>query len=918
MRHFFIVLLLLFGKQQLFAQKPPIDSTTYSNWPELFGEPKISGDGKYIAYFTKVPGLAQKDLKYTIQSTVIDWKASFFNIDKGSFTSDSRYMILRTQTDTLITIDLNDQIISQKANVTAFSIPVGGSGDWLIYTQDTKEKTSTLINLKTNKQQIFPGVDLNWFDHDGKYLLLQGSVINKQVKSQFLDWIDLKTGKISSVWKGKDTGYPSIDFKHKQLAFKINNEIWHYKIGMKAAVCISCGNDGLNKNERFGQIGEFSENGKRFFVYVMRNSSLKIGTVNKNAPEVWSYFDAKLQSVQEMELENAESSYLSVIDLTDKNLIHLQKYQNEFFFNRQYDDIILSSYQPKSGDYREIGWNTASSKKYDIVDTKTGTRRSLDFIPADALNIQLSPHRKYIVYFDVKQGQYIIYNIGSGKQDQLTKGINTSWFVTNLDYNTIRGIAAWAFSDSAVFIYDSHDIWKLDPACKGLPVNITKGYGQKNNIVFDMIAKDKGKEIGNNTPLILTAFDKENKNNGFFNTIIGGSADPVQLTMGPYLYKANMVHSKAFDFTPLKAKNKDVYLVRRQCTDEAPNYFCSSDFRTFKRITDLAPHKSYNWYTSELHRWKSLDGKSLQGIMYKPENFDPHRKYPVIFYYYEKLSDGLNKYLRPDFSGGPMDIPTYVSNGYLVFCPDIHYTKGDPMQGTYDAVISGAKYISTFPYVNSDRIGLQGHSFGAIQTNYLVTHSNLFAAACAASGISDWISAYGSLYGNQKDGYNESMAANFEGNGQFRMGKSLWESLDGFIKNSSILGVNKVTTPILLEQGKNDPICSYLNSMEFFLGLRRLGKKAWLLMYPNGDHQLYGKDATDFTKRMQQFFDYYLKETPAPIWMLDGVSPRERGNDIENQLDSGNRKPPTNLLTQDEQVKIDSLTNGKSRIMMLK
>jgi dienelactone hydrolase len=460
--------------------------------------------------------------------------------------------------------------------------------------------------------------------------------------------------------------------------------------------------------------------------------------------------------------------------------------------------------------------------------------------------------------------------------------------------------------DKAVLIYDQNDIWKLDPSGNTAPVNLTHGYGLKNHVIFKLAIESDNDSISlKDNSLLLSAFNVENKNSGFYTINLYGGKDPKECCMGPYIYKQSTPFMPGMDEI-IKARNKNIYIVQRMSAKEPANYFYTTDFKNFTRITNFNLEKEYNWYTTELLSWKSLDGRKLQGILYKPENFDANKKYPVIFYCYERLSDRLNAYLEPEYSQGSMDIATYVSNGYLVFTPDIYYRIGDPLQGSYDAVVSAAQYVSTFPFVNSKKMGLQGHSFGAIQINYLITHTSLFAAACSASGISNFVSGYGSLEGNSFEGYNGGLAGLYE-TGQNRMGSTLWGNLKGYVKNSSIFQVDKVTTPLLMMHTKKDEICPYANAMEFFLGLRRLGKKVWMLVYPEGKHSVLGKESEDFTIRMQQFFDYYLKDKPAPIWMLEGTKEKDTGIKYALDLDVLGRTPGPSLLTPEEEKKVDNL-----------
>jgi dienelactone hydrolase len=631
--------------------------------------------------------------------------------------------------------------------------------------------------------------------------------------------------------------------------------------------------------------------------------------------EIWSYTDVNLQSEHEKTVSDLK--FLAAIDVEDHRLIRLQREEEEWFQFSKFDDNIALVESPQ---VEEVPWNATHKRNWDLVTLKNGSRKHLNFldinnIGSSAGGATLSPCGKYIVYFDRKQQAYFSYEIATGTTRNLSKGINILWNSMDENDSPNLSLAAWMKDDESVLVYDNYDVWKLDPLNKEKPINVTNGYGRKNRIVFKLTFTE---DISRDSRLYLTAFNKENKNNGFFLKPLGKAGDPELLHMGPYLYQTNSSYVPGYsDFQAIKAKGKEMYIVRRMSASDAPNYFSTKDFKTFIRLSNLQPQKRYNWYTTELHTWKSLDGRKLQGILYKPENFDPNKKYPVIFHYYERKSDGLNAFITPEVLCGMcnIDIPTYVSNGYLVFTPDIYYKIGDPMQGTYDAIVSAANYMSRLPFVNDKKIGLQGCSYGGLQTNYLITHTDKFAAAVPASGLSDMISAYGDIY---PDG-GRSMEMFFE-SGQIRMGKSLWDVPESYIKNSPIFNIQRVSTPVLIMHTKKDgSAASYKDAQQFFTGLRRMGKKAWMLVYSDGNHGIWKKEeVNDFSVRMMQFFDHYLKDKPAPQWMLDGVPAENRNWNAGLELDTKGRTPGLGLLTPEEQVKVDAMMTRKPLNIILK
>jgi dipeptidyl aminopeptidase/acylaminoacyl peptidase len=343
--------------------------------------------------------------------------------------------------------------------------------------------------------------------------------------------------------------------------------------------------------------------------------------------------------------------------------------------------------------------------------------------------------------------------------------------------------------------------------------------------------------------------------------------------------------------------------VLRSRSTESPNFFYTKDFKTFNALSNIYPERLFNWLTTELKEFKTIDGRMEQGILYKPENFDAGKKYPVLVHYYEKMSQQLNKFLTPGLSDGTINIPYFVSRGYLVFLPDIHYRTGEIGESAYNSIVAAGNYLSALPFVDGKRMGLTGHSFGAFETNYVITHSSLFTAALSDAGPSNFVSQYGS--------YELHAGISLQGiveRGQNRMGANLWERPDVYIKNSPIFEADKITTPVLMVCNKLDAIVHFEQGVQLFTALRRLGKKAWMLQYDGEAHSVFQeKNQMDLTIRATQFFDHYLKGKPAPKWMLDGTPAKLKGIETGYELDTTGRTPPVGLLTQEEKLKMDAL-----------
>ena len=219
----------------------------------------------------------------------------------------------------------------------------------------------------------------------------------------------------------------------------------------------------------------------------------------------------------------------------------------------------------------------------------------------------------------------------------------------------------------------------------------------------------------------------------------------------------------------------------------------------------------------------------------------------------------------------------FTRDGYVVFHPDINFRVGYPGPSALDAGVSGSEELIRRGIADPDRIGLQGQSWGGDQINYIITQTDMFRCACAGAGVSDMVSGYATT----RDDSGSARMMQYEG-GQSRIGASLAESPDLYILNSPVFHLQNVNTPILLRHSDNDNAVPFMQSMEMFNGLRRLGKQVWLLNYHGERHNMRTWQAKmDYTLRMHQFFDHYLKDEPMPRWMSEGISLRDRGLDLK-------------------------------------
>jgi dipeptidyl aminopeptidase/acylaminoacyl peptidase len=419
------------------------------------------------------------------------------------------------------------------------------------------------------------------------------------------------------------------------------------------------------------------------------------------------------------------------------------------------------------------------------------------------------------------------------------------------------GSAGWTKDDKYVLLYDHFDIWQVAPDGSSA-INLTAGLGRRDHLELRYVKLDaEEKTIDPAKPLLLRAENTETHDSGFFTTKIGAGAAPQKLIL------------EGRDFSnPIKAKDADVFALTAQTFEQFPDLLVTDHtFQAEKKISDANPQKAgLLWGTDELISFENVDGVHLQGTLYKPENFDPHKKYPMIVYLYEKLAQNVNQFVVPR----PMhtlNFSYYVSNGYLVFTPDIVYQTGYPGQSALKCVMAGVNAVTALGFVDEKNIGIQGHSWGGYQIAYMVTQTNRFKAAADGAPVVNMISAYDGIR------WGSGLPRQFQyEHTQSRIGGTPWEYPLRFIENSPIFMADKIQTPMLLLHNDADTAVPWYQGIEFFLALRRLGKEAYLFSYNGEPHGLVRRpDQKDYAARMAQFFDYELKGGSKPKWMETGI-----------------------------------------------
>jgi dipeptidyl aminopeptidase/acylaminoacyl peptidase len=326
----------------------------------------------------------------------------------------------------------------------------------------------------------------------------------------------------------------------------------------------------------------------------------------------------------------------------------------------------------------------------------------------------------------------------------------------------------------------------------------------------------------------------------------------------------------------IQSKNSVQFLFTKESYKYSPNLY-GSTVSGVTKYTDLNPQQAnYNWGSAELFQWKAYTGKLTEGVLYKPENFDAKKKYPMIVYFYERNNQTLYNYIAPTPTPSRLNISFFVSRGYIVFVPDIWYKNGMPGQSAYDYIISGTRAVVKLGFVDSTKLGLQGQSWGGYQIAHLITRTKLYAAAWAGAPVVNMTSAYGGIrWGtgiNRQFQYEKT---------QSRIGANLWERRDLYIENSPLFHLQNVTTPVVIMANDKDDAVPWYQGIEMFSALRRLNKKVWMLNYNDEVHNLMERrNRKDIQIREQQFFDWLLKGEKPATWLTEGLPAIMKGRTL--------------------------------------
>ncbi|MBC7947086.1 MAG: S9 family peptidase [Chitinophagaceae bacterium] len=763
-----------------------------------------------------------------------------------------------------------------------------------------------LRKLSNGEERVFSNVLEYAFNKKGQKLLLEIARMPKDSTSRALVLLyDLNKGFADTLSRGGN------DFKNftlsedgSKVAYIAERDakpkdlqkfykLWHYSEGMDSAKLLVDKNAvGMKLGMTISEFAQpyFSKSGKRLFfgtapIQPPRDTSIVESEQAKL--DIWHYNDDYLQSVQLFRLQrDLQENFLAVYLFDSETIQQLGSKDLPIVITTNEGDGAQFVGVTDVGKRIESQWMGNTKKDIYTIQVDKGESK---LIKNDMTGIitptYVSPSGRYIMWYDTKAKNYFIYDGDSIRN--LTSKVKVSLFNEEHDSPSDPapyGVMGWHEGDSAVYVYDRFDAWKLNLASRKDPVNIFgPAYSnRKNKTVARYVNTNADKRyIRQGEVALFRVFDDDTKTSGYNLLRMGVSGNDSVWITSPYNVSG-----------VAKAKDAPVFVYSFENYQLSPNlkvatvdtttaFAWSNSIQNGKLITSLNLHqKDYNWGTAELFKWKTFKGKDADGIVYKPEDFDPNKKYPVILYFYEELSDGLNTYLPPTPTGSKLNISFFVSRGYIVFAPDVKYTIGHPAKSAYDYIVSGAQSLAKNKWIDAKNMGIQGQSWGGIQVAQLITMTDMFKAAWAGAPVVNMTSAYGGI--RWESGVNRQFQ--YERT-QSRIGATLWEKPELYIENSPLFHLPKVKTPLVIMSNDADGAVPWYQGIEFFTAMRRLGKKVWLLNYNGEAHNLVDrKNKKDIQIREQQYFDWLLKGERPAKWITQGVPAVRKGKDLGLEL----------------------------------
>jgi dipeptidyl aminopeptidase/acylaminoacyl peptidase len=579
--------------------------------------------------------------------------------------------------------------------------------------------------------------------------------------------------------------------------------------------------------------------------------------------DIWHARDVDVMPRQKLSAaSDRRRNLLAVWHLADGRLVQLGKEMREQVTPVRRQPFAFAANWAPYAMSRSIGRPSADIA---LVDLATGERTTVGEKIDDGY-LSVSPGGRYLLYF--QNDHYWTIDTQTRAVANITKSAPAVFVDRESDATVVQkppfGVVGWTRNDDTVLIYDKFDIWQVG-ADGSNATRLTDGAAEQVRHRYVRLNPDE-EFIDTDKPLIVALFGTWSKRSGF------GRLNPGAQKVERLIFEDKSITGLA------KAKDADVFAYMTQRFDDSPDIFIAgANLRDGKQATATNPFMSkYAWGRSEVIEFKSDRGEKLQGSLHYPAGYEPGKKYPMVVYLYEKLSDGVHRFVPPS-ERDYYNASAFTSQGYIFFQPDIVFRPREPGLSVLECVGPAVKKVVAMGLADPARVGVVGHSWGGFDASYLATHSTIFAAAVAGAAITDLVSNYGNHHWSSGIAETDHIET-----GQQRMEVPLWEDLPAYIRNSAVFNVQNMKTPLLLEVGDSDGTVFWHQGVELYNIARRAKKDVVMLAYGGEDHGLRRKaNQIDYQRRIFMWFGHYLKNEPAAPWITNGLSFLEREQELK-------------------------------------
>lgn len=885
------------------AQKRNLNEEDFGLWHSL-GSSNISDDGNWVYYNLN---FQEDNDTLHVKSTINDTYYAIPHATQAGFSADGQWLVYRIGIPykeaeklreankpveyKLGIMKLSDGSKEEIAKYSAYRMSEDGKhlAIYLAKPQGSKEKGSTLLlrNLNAGTTRSLGNVTEYSFNKKGDRLALithtdafkTVELINLGNQNQTVIASDTTTfTKLTWHEEGLALAFME-EMKHKD--FEEENQKVHFYRNVYASPVLASFDptnaSGFPEGMRVfgGSNLAIAKDGSGVFFGIKEwtpKDTTKTKKPDDKLPgvDVWHYADKEIQPRQKLTFnQDRNRSHLSVWWATNNRFVRLADDAQPM--------VSLSNNHKTAVAYNPDDYKPAFKEDYAdyfVLNTATGAKTPLHQKKLSDFNAaRMSNEGTYIAYFEDQH--WHVYDVGTGTKTRITGAIDHPLYDIREDRPRTPspyGLAGFTKGDKELLIYDQYDVYAVTPDGKSVR-KLTDG--RKDEIVFRITRLDmEDPFIDMEKPVYLNAYGDKTKFFGYYRMDARGR-------IAPLIYEFRAVNRLN------KAKNADKFTyVTHRYEEPQAMWVTDQSFKNPKLMVQTNPQQEdFNWGKSELITYTNADGKELQAALVYPANYEPGKKYPMVVYIYEILSNGIHGYTTPSIRSA-YNITNFSQRDYFILRPDIVYDIDDPGVSAVKCVVPAVETMLETGMIDENKLALTGHSWGAYQTSFIVTQTDLFAGAVAGAPLTDMISMSLNIYWNSGTPDQKIFETS-----QGRFSGPWYEQYEAHKRNSPMYHVQDTKTPLLIAFGDKDGAVDWQQGIAMYGTMRRMELPHVLLVYEGENHGLAKREnQIDYYRRMNDWFDHYvLGEEPAD-WIINGTTYLEKMKAREKQNGNGQQR----------------------------